>query len=372
MPVPPEDTTSSHLLDALRAQLSTVIDPELRQDVVSLGMIGALDVDDAGAAHIRLDLTIAGCPKKADLTEAVREAALRAVPAVDVELGVMPREQREALTARLRGPERGIPFNEPGSLTRVIAVASGKGGVGKSTVTANLALALSAQGLTVAVVDADIHGFSMPDLLGVEGGPTKIDDLMLPPRAHEVAVMSIGMFVGSDQPITWRGPMLHRALEQFLKDTYFGAVDALLLDLPPGTGDIAISAAQLLPRSELLIVTTPQESAAAVAERAGAMGAQTGQKVIGVVENMSWLDAGGQRLTPFGEGGGQELADRLSTRLAETQPEGVSLLAQIPLRDDVRDLTRTGAFDPSFEELAGLLARRPRGLQGMNLLGGLS
>ncbi len=353
--------------EAVRAELRTVIDPELHQDVVSLGMIGDLALGEDGITRIRLDLTIAGCPKKSELTSAVQRAAERVTSPVVVETSVMSRSQREALTERLRGPARGIPLAQPGSLTRVIAVASGKGGVGKSSVTANLALALAARGLRVGVVDADIHGFSIPALLGVEGGPTKIDGLMLPPVAHGLRVMSIGMFVGSDQPISWRGPMLHRALEQFLKDTYFGDLDVLLLDLPPGTGDVAITVAQLLPSSELLIVTTPQESAAAVAERAGAMGAQTGQRVLGVVENMSWMEAGGARLTPFGSGGGQALAERLTERFRDLQPEGIALLAQIPLRDSVRDLTPTGSFDPAFTALAERVARRPGGLAGMSL-----
>ena len=355
------------LSSALLAELATVIDPELRQDVVSLGMIGGVEVTGEDSATVTLKLTISGCPKKSELTESVREAAERVVSRADVELTVMSPEERRALTERLRGQDRVVPFAQPDSLTKVIAVASGKGGVGKSTVTANLALALAARGLKVGVVDADIHGFSIPDLLGVTEGPTKIDDLMIPPRVHGIAVMSIGMFVGSDQPISWRGPMLHRAIEQFLKDTHFGDLDVLLIDLPPGTGDAAISVAQLLPGSSLLVVTTPQSSAASVAERAGAMGAQTGQRVIGVVENMSWMEAGGQRLTPFGSGGGQTVADQLSERLREQQPEGVGLLAQIPLRDEVRDLTRTGGHDDAFGPVADAVVRLKRGLQGRSL-----
>ena len=359
----PEVTAS-----AIRRQLAGVLDPELRRDLVSLGMIEAVEVREGGdSARIVLKLTIAGCPKKSHLTEAVREAAEREVSSAEVELTVMTPEERDALTREVKGPERRIPFAEPDSLTRVITVASGKGGVGKSTVTANLAFALAARGLSVGVVDADIHGFSIPPLMGVTEGPTKVGELMMPPRVADVPVMSIGMFVGSDQPVSWRGPMLHRAVEQFLRDTWFGDLDVLLLDLPPGTGDVAITVSQLLPSSSMLVVTTPQADASAVAERAGALAAQTGHEVLGVVENMSWIETGGQRLTPFGQGGGQLLADRLTARLSESQPSGVPLLAQIPLRDGVRDLPQRHGHDDAFAGLAERLAARPRGLQGKPL-----
>ncbi len=277
-------------------------------------------------------LTIAGCPLRGTIT-ADCEAALSAVPGVtgvDVELKVMTQEQRDALKEQLRGPggQRGIPFNDPGSLTKVYAVASGKGGVGKSSVTVNLACALAAQGLRVGIVDADVYGFSVPALMGITQAPTRVDDMILPPVAYGVKVISIGMFVTGNQPVAWRGPMLHRALEQFLTDVYFGDLDALFLDLPPGTGDIAISVAQLLPKAQILVVTTPQAAAADVAERAGAIATQTGQSVAGVVENMSYLEMpDGGRMELFGSGGGAVLAERLSATVGTDVP----LLGQIPL-----------------------------------------
>ena len=217
-----------------------------------------------------------------------------------------------ALKTQLRGgvAEREIPFAKPGSLTRVYAIASGKGGVGKSSVTANLAAALAVQGLRVGVLDADVYGFSMPRMLGVTTPPTQVDDMILPPVAHDVKVISIGMFVPGNQPVVWRGPMLHRALQQFLGDVFWGDLDILLLDLPPGTGDIAISIGQLVPTAEILVVTTPQQAAAEVAERAGSIAMQTHQRVVGVVENMSWLELpDGSRQEIFGSGGGKTVAN---------------------------------------------------------------
>ncbi|GAA1352537.1 P-loop NTPase [Falsarthrobacter nasiphocae] len=367
MPEHPEAARGHAAREAILAQLASVQDPELRRGLVELGMISRVDVQPGGPAVVGLKLTIEACPKRGDLVAAVREASLRVVEDVDVEVTVMTPAERRDLVEQVRGAERDIPFARPESLTRVVAVASGKGGVGKSTVTANLALAAAARGLRVGVIDADIYGFSIPPLLGVTEGPTKVEDLMLPPVVHGISVMSIGMFVGSDQPISWRGPMLHRALEQFLKDTHFGDLDVLLLDLPPGTGDVPITVAQLLPGSGVLVVTTPQESAAAVAERSGALAGQTGQRVLGVVENMSWLEAGGQRLEPFGSGGGEAVARRLTERLAESHPEGVQLLARLPLADEVRDLPATGAHAPEFEALAERLFGAPRGLSGRPL-----
>jgi ATP-binding protein involved in chromosome partitioning len=292
------------------------------------------------------------------------------VSRVSVQLGVMSQEQRDALKERLRGPgaKRGIPFNEPGSLTRVLAVASGKGGVGKSSVTVNLAAAMAAQGLRVGIVDADVYGFSVPALMGISQSPTRVDEMILPPVAHGVKAISIGMFVSGNQAIAWRGPMLHRALEQFLQDVYFGDLDVLFLDLPPGTGDIAISVSQLLPGAELLIVTTPQAAAADVAERAGSMAVQTGQKVAGVIENMSWLELpSGERMEVFGSGGGAEL----SRRLTSTVGYDVGLLGSIPLEPALREggddgepvVLKTGTrAAEELNRIASTLARRPRGL----------
>ena len=267
--------------DALHAALETVIDPEIRKPVTELGMVESVSADDAGQVAVTILLTVAACPLKDTLTKDTTAAlaAVDGVTGVTVTLAQPATRERaagfhvhHALEARL-GPAFGasgrdaqlaraveVPFAKAGSLTRVYAVASGKGGVGKSSVTANLAAALAEQGLRVGVVDADIYGFSIPRMLGVEGRPTQVDDMILPPLAHDVKVISIGMFVPGNQPVVWRGPMLHRALQQFLADVFWGDLDVLLLDLPPGTGDIAISTAQLVPGAEILVVTTPQQA----------------------------------------------------------------------------------------------------------------
>ncbi len=363
---------------AAHAALATVIDPELRRPITELGMVESVEVTGAGVARVAVLLTISGCPLRGTIT-ADCEAALARVPGitgVGVDLKVMTQDQRDALKELLRGAgaQRGIPFNEPGSLTKVYAVASGKGGVGKSSVTVNLACALAAQGLRVGIVDADVYGFSVPALMGITQSPTRVDDVILPPVAFGVKVISIGMFVTGNQPVAWRGPMLHRALEQFLTDVYFGDLDVLFLDLPPGTGDIAISVAQLLPDAQILVVTTPQAAAADVAERAGAIATQTGQRVAGVVENMSFLELpDGGRLELFGSGGGAVLAGRLSATVGTDVP----LLGQIPLDIALREGGDAGAplvlgrpETPAAIALAGIagkLASVPRGLEGMPL-----
>ena len=369
---------SPSLASAVNAALATVIDPELRRPITELGMVDAVEISDGGAVRLSVLLTIAGCPLRETITKD-SEAALLGVPgvtAVEVELKVMTQAQRDALKEQLRGPggQRGIPFNQPGSLTKVFAVASGKGGVGKSSVTVNLACSLAAQGLRVGIVDADVYGFSVPALMGITQAPTRVDDMILPPVAFGVKVISIGMFVSGNQPVAWRGPMLHRALEQFLTDVYFGDLDALFLDLPPGTGDIAISVAQLLPRAEILVVTTPQAAAADVAERAGAIATQTGQTVAGVIENMSHLEMpDGSRMELFGSGGGQLLTERLSTTTGTTVP----LLGQIPLDILLREGGDSGLpivlgqpetpAAAALSGIAGKLASKPRGLTGMKL-----
>lgn len=373
-----EPIANTALAEAVNAALATVIDPELRRPITELGMVESVAVDDAGRASLAVLLTIAGCPLRDTITTDATNAllAVPGVAAVDVELKVMTQEQRDALKELLRGKggQRGIPFNEPGSLTRVYAVASGKGGVGKSSVTVNLACALAAQGLRVGIVDADVYGFSVPGLMGITQQPTRVDDMILPPVAYGVKVISIGMFVSGNQPVAWRGPMLHRALEQFLTDVYFGDLDALFLDLPPGTGDIAISVAQLLPKAEILVVTTPQAAAADVAERAGAIATQTGQKVAGVIENMSYLEMpDGGRMELFGSGGGQVLAGRLTATVGAEVP----LLGQIPMDIQLREGGDTGvpivlgqAGTPAAAALSGIagqLAAKPRGLAGMKL-----
>lgn len=369
---------SSSLAPAVNAALATVIDPELRRPITELGMVGGVDISEDGLVRLTVLLTIAGCPLRGTIT-ADAEAALAAVPGVsgvEVELRVMTQSQRDALKEKLRGPggQRGIPFNQPGSLTKVYAVASGKGGVGKSSVTVNLACSLAAQGLRVGIIDADVYGFSVPALMGITQAPTRVDDMILPPVAFGVKVISIGMFVSGNQPVAWRGPMLHRALEQFLTDVYFGDLDALFLDLPPGTGDIAISVAQLLPKAEILVVTTPQVAAADVAERAGAIATQTGQSVAGVVENMSYLEMpDGSRMDLFGTGGGAVLAERLSATVGADVP----LLGQIPLDILLREGGDTGLpivlnrpetpAASALNSIAGKLAARPRGLTGLSL-----
>src|ERR1035438_3498730 len=280
--------------DALFTALSKVIDPEIRKPVTELGMVESVEVDESGLASVTILLTVSGCPLKETLTNDTTAALLsvEGVTRAKVTLGVMSDEQRTQLRTSLRGggTEREIPFAKPGSLTRVYCVASGKGGVGKSSVTVNLAVAMAQEGLRVGVVDADVYGFSIPRMLGTERRPTQVDDMILPPLAHDVKVISIGMFVPGNQPVVWRGPMLHRALQQFLGDVFWGDLDVLLLALPPGTGDIAISVAQLIPNAEILIVTTPQKAAAEVAERAGSVALQTHQRIAGVIENMSWLE----------------------------------------------------------------------------------
>jgi ATP-binding protein involved in chromosome partitioning len=373
-----EPIANTALAEAVNAALATVIDPELRRPITELGMVESVSVDDAGRASLVVLLTISGCPLRETITADATKAllAVPGVAAVDVELKVMTQEQRDALKELLRGAggQRGIPFNEPGSLTRVYAVASGKGGVGKSSVTVNLACALAAQGLRVGIVDADVYGFSVPGLMGITQPPTRVDDMILPPVAYGVKVISIGMFVSGNQPVAWRGPMLHRALEQFLTDVYFGDLDALFLDLPPGTGDIAISVAQLLPKAEILVVTTPQAAAADVAERAGAIATQTGQKVAGVIENMSYLEMpDGGRMELFGSGGGQVLAERLTATVGAEVP----LLGQIPLDIQLREggdagvpivLGQSGTpAAAALSGIAGQLAAKPRGLAGMKL-----
>ncbi|MGX6605185.1 Mrp/NBP35 family ATP-binding protein [Micromonosporaceae bacterium Da 78-11] len=331
--------------DAIQAALATVDDPEIRRPITELGMVKGFTVS-ASQVKVELLLTVAGCPLRDKLTNDITAALteLPGITSVEIDFGVMSEEQRKALQVTLRGggpaaEEPVIPFAQPGSRTRVYAVASGKGGVGKSSVTVNLAAALAKRGLSVGVVDADIYGHSVPRMLGVDGRPTRVEDMIMPPQAHGVKVISIGMFTAGNAAVVWRGPMLHRALQQFLADVYWGDLDVLLLDLPPGTGDVAISLAQLLPNAEILVVTTPQMAAAEVAERAGAIALQTHQRLVGVVENMSWLELpDGSRMDIFGSGGGETVA----TSLTKTIGASVPLLGQIPLDTRVREAGDAG------------------------------
>jgi ATP-binding protein involved in chromosome partitioning len=320
------------LLDALKG----VIDPEIRRPITDLGMVGDVKMDGQGAVRAEIRLTVATCPLRDELVGAAHAAlaAVDGVRSVEVTTRAMTPEEREVLRTRLRGAAPAIPFAQPDSRTRVFAIASGKGGVGKSSVTANLAMALARRDLAVGVMDADIYGFSIPRMLGAAGEPTQVDDMILPAVVDGIKVISMGMLVPDGQPVVWRGPMLHRVIQQFLSDVYWGDLDVLLLDLPPGTGDVPLSVAQMLPGAELLVVTTPQPAAAEVARRAGAMALATHQTVAGVIENMSWLTAeDGSRLEVFGSGGGAWLADSLSQSLGTPVP----LLGQVPLDIELRE-----------------------------------
>ncbi len=341
--------TESELLPAVRAALATVIDPEIRRPITELGMVDELSVDEAGVVHLTVLLTIAGCPMRNTIESDVHEAlgTVDGVTGVALKIGAMNAEQRAALTQTLRGgrPEPVIPFAQPGNLTQVIAVASGKGGVGKSSITVNLALALARLGRKVGLLDADIYGHSVPDLLGMpeDARPTMVDNMIMPvPVTYEMAdgteavlkVISMGMLKESkDQVIAWRGPILDRALTQLLSEVFWGDLDFFLIDLPPGTGDVAMSIGQKLPGSDMVVVTTPQPSVATVSERAGTMGSMMHQNLLGVIENMSWYETScphcdkPHRVELFGAGGGQQTADGLSDRLATNVP----LLAQIPM-----------------------------------------
>lgn len=357
--------------ETIRQAAGSVHDPELRRTLGELGMIGDIAETDAGI-EVEVRLTIVGCPMS-DRIEREVQATAQAVTDRDVRvrLEVMSVDEREALIAKLREgrPARTNPFTAD-SLTRVIAVSSGKGGVGKSTMTANLAVAFANLGLSVGLIDADVHGFSIPGLLGLgEAKPTRVGELILPPEAHGVRVISIGMFLDdTSTAVAWRGPMLHRTIQQFLTDTYFGDLDVLLIDLPPGTGDIALSMGQLLPHAEVLVVTTPQSAAAEVAARSGQVAVQTGQRVRGVIETMSgWMQPDGSIVELFGSGGGRQLAATLN----------VPLLGQVPLSLALREGGDAGEpvllshpDDPAaiaIRHIAEQLLTRPESLAGQSL-----
>ena len=368
------------------ASLAHVQDPEILRPITELGMVGDISVDDAGHARVAISLTIAGCPAARRIEDDVT-AAVTGTPGVTgatIDVGVMTPEERRAFVELVRGDRASRPVQfGPDSLTRVIAVTSGKGGVGKSSLTAGLAAALAAQGLRVGLVDADVFGFSIPGIMGLSrdgqvAQPSRVDDMIVPPVAHGVKVISIGMFLGDADPrttaVSWRGPMLHRTIEQFLRDVWFGDLDVLLLDLPPGTGDIAISVGQLLPQAEVLVVTTPQEAAADVAVRSALVARQTGQKVIGVIENMAGLvQPDGSVVDVFGSGGGQLVCDRLRD---EDHPD-VPLLGSVPLSPAFRESGDAGKpavltipEDPAasaVRDIAAQLAVSGRGLAGRKL-----
>ncbi len=321
---------------AVRAAVGQVEDPEIHRTLEELNMLRELDVDPDGSVRVLVALTIPGCPLKGKLTEDVTAAArtVAGVSQVTVNFTSMTDEERNALTRDLRGEEPAeIPIARAGSKTRVIAVSSGKGGVGKSSVTTNLAVALAARGNTVGVMDADVWGFSIPRMLGVDRPPTVVDEVLFPPEIHGVKAMSMDFFVPDDQAVIWRGPMLHKAMEQFLSDVHWDDPDYLLIDMPPGTGDVSISLSQFLPMAQAIIVTTPQVTAQRVAKRAGLMALKVNQEILGIVENMSWFTGDdGKRYAIFGEGGGQALADEMD----------VPLLGQIPLVPEVRSSADAG------------------------------
>ena len=344
-------TDTEQVLQALQP----VQDPELHRSIVDLGMVRNISIDDT-TVEVEIALTIAGCPMRTTIEQSVTEA----ISGLDdrlqtrISFGVMTDEERARVTEVVHGrpsetagsqPAHGhaegrlIPFAQPESTTRVLLIASGKGGVGKSSVTTNLAIALALEGKKVGVVDADVWGFSIPRMLGIDRPPTIIDELLIPPEQHGVKATSMGFFAKEDQPVIWRGPMLHKALEQFLTDVYWDEPDYLLIDLPPGTGDIALSLAQFLPRSELYVVTTPQPAAQKVAQRAAFMAENVNLAVKGVIENMSWFTGDdGKQYFLFGSGGGKDLADRLD----------VPLIGQIPFTIELREGSDKG--DPLMAE----------------------
>jgi ATP-binding protein involved in chromosome partitioning len=366
-------------IEQVTGALAGVNDPEIHRPITELGMVKNVDVAADGTVRVDVWLTVAGCPLRDTITREVTAAVskLDGVSRVRVELDVMSEEQRRSLQASLRGgrPERVIPFARPDSLTKVYAVASGKGGVGKSSVTVNLAVALAAAGMKVGLLDADIYGHSVPRMLGVTGLPTQVEKMIMPPSAHGVRAISAGMMKRGNEPLPVRGPILHRLLEQFLADVWWGDLDVLLLDLPPGTGDVAISAAHLMPGSELIVVTTPQLASSEVAERAGSLAVQLHQNVVGVIENMSYLPCPhcGERVDVFGTGGGKAVADTLTRIVGAPVP----VLGQVPIDMRLREAGDNGTplvlSDPEspaarqLTAIADQLASRSRSLAGRRL-----
>lgn len=348
-------------------RLSHVIDPEIGRSVTDLGMIVAIDVAPSHSTEgvrapgrfdvtVHVELTVPGCPLTQTIQDRIDEAVasypgLELVP--HIEVGAMDADKLTGLVSSLKAERRENPFNKPGIKTRIFAIASGKGGVGKSSVSANLAATFSALGYDTAAIDADIYGFSLPGLFGVHSQPTNLNGMLMPVTAWGVKLISIGMFAGADRAILWRGPRLQRSLEQFLSDVWWGQPDVLLLDLAPGTGDMAISVAQALPNAELVVVTTPQPSASDVAVRSGLVALQVPLKVRGVVENMSYFDHAGERLRIFGEGGGTRVSDRLTDALGYDVP----LLASLPLEPDIREVGESGR--PAVLDSDGSLADTP-------------
>ena len=370
---------SSVDVDAVHAALATVSDPEIHRPITDLGMVKSVSVADDDSVDVGIYLTTQGCPLRDRITSDVTAAVMKVagVTSVRVDLDVMSDEQKAALRTTLQGgqPARTISFAQPGSLTRIFAIASGKGGVGKSSTTANLAAAMVQQGLNVGVVDADVYGYSLPRMLGVNSRPAAVDGMIIPPEGHGVKLLSAGMFVPDNRAIALRGPMLHKWLEQILSDGYWGDLDVLLLDLPPGTGDVALSTATLLPTAEVIVVTTPQRAAREVAERAGSVAVQTRLRVAGVIENMAGLPCPhcGETVDVFGAGGGQEVADSLSALVGAPIP----LLGSVPIDPRLREGGDAGTpivvADPEapaavvLSKIARELGTRTRSLVGRPL-----
>jgi ATP-binding protein involved in chromosome partitioning len=366
-------------IEQVTQALAGVNDPEIHRPITELDMVKHVEVAADGGVVVQVWLTVAGCPLRETITRDVTTAVgkLPGVSSVRVDLDVMSEDQRRTLQTKLRGgsAEREIPFAKPGSLTKVFAIASGKGGVGKSSVTVNLAVAMAATGLKVGLLDADIYGHSVPRMLGVTGRPTQVEQMIMPPTANGVLAISSGMLKKGNEPLPLRGPILHRLLQQFLADVYWGDLDVLLMDLPPGTGDVAISAAHLVPGSELVVVTTPQLASAEVAERAGSLALQLHQRVAGVIENMSYLPCPhcGERVDVFGSGGGQAVADTLSRLTGAPVP----VLGEIPIDTRLREAGDTGRplvlsdpDSPAAQQLRKIgehLGGRSRGLAGRQL-----
>ncbi|RYQ11145.1 ATP-binding protein [Bifidobacterium pseudolongum subsp. globosum] len=359
----------------VRDRLSHVIDPELGRSITDLGMIAGIDVHEVGDnrydVNIDVELTVPGCPLSEQISQQI-EDAVHSYPDAELNahlvVGAMDEEKLKSLVNGLKAARRENPFNKPDTKTRVFAIASGKGGVGKSSISANLAATFAALGYDTAAIDADIYGFSLPRLFGTHSQPTNLNGMLMPVTAWGVKLMSIGMFAGSDRAILWRGPRLQRSLEQFLADVWWGEPDVLILDLAPGTGDMAISVAQALPNAELVVVTTPQPSASDIAVRSGLVALQVPMHVRGVIENMSYFDHAGERLALFGAGGGE----RVSAQLTRALGYDVPLLAQLPLDPEVRETGEGGrpavlnadgslrddAFGRTFADLARTLMRR--------------
>ncbi|HEY3902816.1 MAG TPA: Mrp/NBP35 family ATP-binding protein [Streptosporangiaceae bacterium] len=372
-------STTAPTVEHVMQALAGVSDPEIHRPITELGMVKNVEVGAGGAVRVEVYLTVSGCPMRDTITREVSGAVSKVpgVSSVQVDLDVMSEDQRRQLQTQLRGgkPEREIPFANPASLTKVYAIASGKGGVGKSSVTVNLAVALAAAGQKVGLLDADIYGHSVPRMLGVTGRPTQVEQMIMPPVAHGVKAISSGMLKKGNEPLPLRGPILHRLLQQFLADVYWGDLDVLLLDLPPGTGDIAISAGHLVPGAELIVVTTPQLAASEVAERAGSLATQLHQRVVGVIENMAYLPCPhcDERIEVFGKGGGNAVAQALS-RLTGTD---VPVLGEVPIDlrlreagDDGTPLVLAEPTAPAARELSAIaekLARRSRSLVGRQL-----